>query len=256
MNVGSAAPTTHIMASAWQSRSSTLSTLDVLTALEARSVQQDEATLHRLVEDLLTQGRIVEGLIATLEAETALRDDGTLSPAKVSVALPQSGVPAPIRPHLRWLMRALLVLRTPQVLAHLLVSATRPRAQPNAGSPLDIPSIVEAVGALIALAIPGDTIRGCEILLSLWSAEIAALLTLAPAPAPSLAAATAADGCRAVTPSSWRRSPPLPRRCIRRGYSASSSAHSCSVSCPRIATCTGGAPERLRRCWTGEERRL
>ena len=106
MNVGSAAPTTHIMASAWQSRSSTLSTLDVLTALEARSVQQDEATLHRLVEDLLTQGRIVEGLIATLEAETALRDDGTLSPAKVSVALPQSGVPAPIRPHLRWLMRA------------------------------------------------------------------------------------------------------------------------------------------------------
>ena len=50
----------------WRARSLSLSTLDVLTALEARAVQQDETSLHKLVEDLLTQDRIVEGLMLAL----------------------------------------------------------------------------------------------------------------------------------------------------------------------------------------------
>ena len=155
----------------WRCRCDALTSLDILTASEARALQQGETDLHRIVGELSEDGCAIEGLLATLEADPALNDSAKSPNHSKTASLPQSGVPAPIRPHLRWLMRALVVMRSPAMLAQLL--ACRPRGPQHPGSPCEASTVASAVAALFSLPIPSDASRARALLLALWRAELA-----------------------------------------------------------------------------------
>ena len=88
------------------------------------------------------------------------------------------GVPSSVRPHLRWIMRCLLILRVPSILANLLSCRLEMHGELEAdGKELNDRSttaeaLSDAVHALFYVSAPNDASRVRCVLLSLWDAEL------------------------------------------------------------------------------------
>ena len=108
------------MASSWRAACASLQRLDVLLASEDRALQHCEGQLFKLTEGALEDRDAAEKVLAALLlAEPPF--DRTAPPLCVD-ALPHS-LPSALRPRLQWVIRALLLLREPQLLSWLLVGS-------------------------------------------------------------------------------------------------------------------------------------
>jgi hypothetical protein len=184
----------------WHGRRSALSRLDMLGGVEARALQQGETELLSLFGELLVSHRAVE---TALDALGALPTSTAAIASASSVALaelPPSGVPAALRPHLRWLMRCLVTLRMPPILSRLLGARDRLHGDASANA-----ALTRSVHAIFNVQLSSDSARLQSVLIGLWEEDLGHQLerlsaSMAPTSAPTSppAGAEAAGPLRAI----------------------------------------------------------
>ena len=102
----------------WRSACSSLQRFDILLAAEQRALQLCEGQLFKLMEGSLEDRDAAEKVLSSLSRATAPPDNAAALPLCVD-AHPHS-LPSAVRRHLHWIIRGLLLLREPQLLAWLL----------------------------------------------------------------------------------------------------------------------------------------
>ena len=136
----------------WRGALLRLQRLDVLTATEERALQQCEAKLFKLGEEAVENRLIADRQLASLAASAE--------------SVPTS-LPAPLRPHLTQIIRAVVQLReNPSTLAWLLALRSAPAA------PEEDERAARAVVALFDGLSPGDEARQSRLVVALCQVEL------------------------------------------------------------------------------------
>ena len=146
----------------WRAAAVTLQHLDVLVASEERAIQNLEATLVRLGEEAVGLRLTVERLLSCLgkpcrlPPTTPLLEPAGSGASPTPPRLPAPSLPAVLRPHLRWIMRAIHLMREPTVLAWLLQMSSRTAL---GLAEEEVARLAEAASALFDPLNPGDERR-------------------------------------------------------------------------------------------------
>jgi len=197
--------------SSWRAAAVTLQHLDVLVGCEDRAIQNLEATLVRLGEEAVGLRLTVERLLSCLgkpcrlPPTTPLLEPAGSGASPTPPRLPAPSLPAVLRPHLRWIMRAIHLMREPTVLAWLLVQKSS-RTAPGLAEE-EAACLAEAASALFDPLNPGDERRQRAAVVALCELErLPHLATPAALPdfaAPHLASPAAPPDFAAVESAPW-----------------------------------------------------
>ena len=161
--------------SSWRAAAVTLQHLDVLVGCEDRAIQNLEATLVRLGEEAVGLRLTVERLLSCLgkpcrlPPTTPLLEPAGSGASPTPPRLPAPSLPAVLRPHLRWIMRAIHLMREPTVLAWLLVQKSS-RTAPGLAEE-EAACLAEAASALFDPLNPGDERRQRAAVVALCELE-------------------------------------------------------------------------------------
>ena len=159
---------------AFAALATSLQRLDVLIASERRALELCEGQLFKLTDGALEDRGAVEAALCML-ASGYLSPDDTL-PLRIHAK--QHALPMHLRQHLQWVIRALLLLREPSLLARLLhLRAVRSRD--------DEAWVASGVAALLDGLHPADVLRQRAVLLALCTLELRQLHARAGALVPN-----------------------------------------------------------------------
>ena len=175
----------------WRSSCSHLQRLDVLLAGEQRALQACEGSLYKLMEQSLDERSAAEKTLAALaitSEQLTIYDGNDIPPLPLRVDAAPHSLPASLRPHLQWAIRAMLLLREPPLLAWLLALRS------SSKSPADEALLASAVTALNDGFNPADELRHRALLVTLCTLEL------------RLLGASAARFSQALSSRAWRRS--------------------------------------------------
>ena len=179
----------------WRAAAVTLQHLDVLVASEERAIQNLEATLVRLGEEAVGLRLTVERLLSCLgkpcrlPPTTPLLEPAGSGASPTPPRLPAPSLPAVLRPHLRWIMRAIHLMREPTVLAWLLQMSSRTAL---GLAEEEVARLAEAASALFDPLNPGDERRQRAAVVALCELERLPHLSSPAAAAPDFAAVESA----------------------------------------------------------------
>jgi len=182
--------------SSWRAAAVTLQHLDVLVGCEDRAIQNLEATLVRLGEEAVGLRLTVERLLSCLgkpcrlPPTTPLLEPAGSGASPTPPRLPAPSLPAVLRPHLRWIMRAIHLMREPTVLAWLLVQKST-RTAPGLAEE-EAACLAEAASALFDPLNPGDERRQRAAVVALCELERLPHLASPAAAPPDFAAVESA----------------------------------------------------------------
>ena len=148
----------------WKEVANELQQLDVLLSTEDRSLQQAETVLAKHVDDALEIRLTSDRILASLRSGRNARESVISLPAK-------------LRPHLRWTIRAIRLLREPALLAWLLTfgHSALNRARVDLGLDPDqsqTDRLAESVSALFDAHSPADRARQHVVLAALCEIEL------------------------------------------------------------------------------------
>ena len=179
----------------WRAAAVTLQHLDVLFASEERAIQNLEATLVRLGEEAVGLRLTVERLLSCLgkpcrlPPTTPLLEPAGSGASPTPPRLPAPSLPAVLRPHLRWIMRAIHLMREPTVLAWLLQMSSRTAL---GLAEEEVACLAEAASALFDPLNPGDERRQRAAVVALCELERLPHFSSPAAAAPDFAAVESA----------------------------------------------------------------
>ena len=152
----------------WRTAAVSLQHLDVLVASEERALQYLEAQLVRLGEDAIEMRLTAERLLSSLGRPRHLSPSVTSGAEFVRISAPS--LPSVLRPHLRWIMRAIDLMREPGLLAWMLM--LKVSNMTGSASPMcEIASLAEAAAALFDTLNPGDELRQRATIIALCELE-------------------------------------------------------------------------------------